>query len=72
MWDRATGLMRYAYTTDDGDVANDQSTAGAISADGSTVLVHSWATNLGGPPVQDGAIMLRFGKKRFHRLVVRN
>jgi len=47
--DRRTNEMRFAYTSDDGDVADDQSAVSGLSADGSTVIVRSWASNFDGP-----------------------
>jgi Tol biopolymer transport system component len=47
--DRLTNVMTFAYTTIDGDVADDQSVASMISADGSIVFIGTSATNLGGP-----------------------
>ena len=49
--DRTTGVMSLAYTTDDGDIADEQSVVEAITADGSTVIIRSAARNLGGPRV---------------------
>ena len=47
--DRRTNEMKFAYTTTDGAVADDQSAVSGMSADGSTVIVRSWATNFDGP-----------------------
>jgi hypothetical protein len=48
VFDRHANVMTFAYTTIDGDVADDQSVASAISADGSIVIIGSSASNLGG------------------------
>jgi hypothetical protein len=59
VYDRRTGTLSYALTTMDGDVPNDQSTVLALSDDANTVLINSWASNLGGQPLTDTDFKMR-------------
>jgi Tol biopolymer transport system component len=68
VFDRHANVMTFAYTTIDGDVADDQSVASAISADGSIVIIGSSASNLGGAGPLGGAVSVsvRSRDRRHH------